>query len=92
MRSVDFLATQPQHVRHASAHGACVLGQECEGLPVNEGEQGLVTRRPHPVPRSVEGVGDSRAQHVVKIDLGHLQVEHRRTDWRQSDTPTHTQS
>lgn len=79
-RSVDFLAAQPQHVRQASAHAACVLRQECEGLPVNEGEQGLVAHRPHPVPRPVEGVGHGRAQHVVEVDLGHLRVEHMQVD------------
>lgn len=77
-RSVDFLAAQPQHVRQISAHRAGVLRQECEGLPVNEGEQGLVARRPHPVPGSVEGVGHRRAQHVVQVDLGHLRGEHMR--------------
>lgn len=79
-RSVDFLAAQPQHVRQVSAHRARVLRQECKGLPVNEGEQGLVARCPHPVPRSVEGVGHRRAQHVVQVDLSHLQVEHMRID------------
>lgn len=57
-----------------------MLRQECKGLPVNEGEQGLVARRPHPVPRSVEGVGHRRAQHVVQVDLSHLKVEHMRID------------
>lgn len=75
-RSVNFLAAQPQHVRQDFAHRACVLRQECKGLPVNEGEQGLVARRPHPVPRSVEGVGHRRTQHVVQVDLSRLQMEH----------------
>ena len=71
--SVDFLAAQSERVQQGSAHGAHVLREECEGLPVNERQQGLVARRPHPVPRPVEGVGHGRAQHVVQVDLSRLQ-------------------
>lgn len=50
-----------------------MLREERDGLPVEEGQQGLVARGPHPVPGAVEGVGHGRAQHVVQVDLGHLQ-------------------
>lgn len=51
-----------------------MLRQERDGLPVEEGQQGLVARRPHPIPGAVEGVGHGRAQHVVQVDFGHLEV------------------
>lgn len=50
-----------------------MLRQERDGLPVEEGQQGLVARCPHPIPGAVEGVGHSRAQHVVQVDFGHLE-------------------
>lgn len=50
-----------------------MLREERDGLPVEEGQQGLVACGPHPVPGAVEGVGHRRAQHVVQVDLGHLQ-------------------
>lgn len=71
--SVDFLAAQSECVQHGSADGARVLREECEDLPVNEGQQGLVARRPHPVPRPVKGIGHGRAQHVVQVDLSRLE-------------------
>ena len=71
--SVDFLAAEPECVEQVSAGRAAVLGQECEELPVDEGQQGLVARGPHPVPRPVERVRHGRTQHVVQVDLGHLQ-------------------
>lgn len=56
-----------------------MLREECEDLPVKEGQQGLVARRPHPVPRPVKGVGHGWAQHVVQVDLSHLEGEQRWT-------------
>lgn len=50
-----------------------MLREEREDLPVDEGQQGLVACRPHPVPRPVKRVGHGRAQHVVQVDLGHLE-------------------
>lgn len=50
-----------------------MLREECEGLPMNEGQQGLVARRPHTVPRPVKGVGHGWAQHVVQVDLSPLE-------------------
>lgn len=76
-RSVDFLAPQSECVQHVSALGACLLWEECEELPVEEGQQGLVACCPHSVPRAVEGVGHSWTKHVVQIDLRHLKVEQR---------------
>lgn len=73
-QSVDFLAAQSECVQHVSAHGARVLREEREELPVKERQQRLVARRPHPVPRPIEGIGHGRAQHVVQVDLGHLEV------------------
>lgn len=73
--SVNFLAAQSECVQQVSANGARVLREECEDLPVHEGQQGLVARRPHPVPRPVEGIGHGRAQHVVQVDLGRLETE-----------------
>lgn len=70
---VDFLAAQSECVQQVSADGARVLREEREDLPVKECQQGLVAGRPHPVPRPVEGVGHGRAQHVVQVDLGHLE-------------------
>lgn len=67
--SVDFLAAQSEGVQQVSADRACVLREESEDLPVNEGQQGLVTCCPHPVPRPVKGIGHGRAQHVVQVDL-----------------------
>lgn len=78
-RSVNFLAAQSECVQQESADGACVLREECEDLPVKECQQGLVARRPHPVPRPVKGVGHGWAQHVVQVDLSHLEGEQRRT-------------
>lgn len=72
-RSVNFLAAQSECVQQVSAHGAGVLGEECEELPMNEGQQGLVACCPDPVPRPIEGVGHGRAQHVVQVDLSHLE-------------------
>lgn len=46
---------------------------------MNEGQQGLVARRPHTVPRPVKGVGHGWAQHVVQVDLSPLEREQRRT-------------
>lgn len=77
-RSVNFLAAQSERVQQASADRASVLGEECEDLPVKEGQQGLVARRPHAVPRPVKGVGHGRAQHVVQVDLSHLEGGQRR--------------
>lgn len=71
--SVHLLAAQSECVLQESARPACVLREERDGLPVEEGQQGLVARGPHPVPGAVEGVGHGRAQHVVQVDLGHLQ-------------------
>lgn len=73
--SVDLLAAQSERVLQAAARRACVVREEREGLPVHEGQQGLVARRPHPVPGPVEGVGHGGAQHVVQVDLGRLQGE-----------------
>lgn len=73
--SVDFLAAQSECVQQVSADGARVLREECEDLPVHEGQQGLVARRPHPVPRPVKGVGHGRAQHVVQVDLSRLETD-----------------
>lgn len=73
-QSVDFLAAQSECVQQVSAHGARLLREERQELPVKEREQRLVARRPHPVPRPIEGIGHGRAQHVVQVDLGHLEV------------------
>lgn len=67
--SVNFLAAQSECVQQVSANAARVLREECEDLPVEEGQQGLVARRPYSVPRSVKGIRHSRAQHVVQVDL-----------------------
>lgn len=67
--SVNFLAAQSECVQQASADVACVLREEREDFSVHEGQQGLVARSPHPVPRPVKGVGHGRAQHVVQVDL-----------------------
>lgn len=76
--SVNFLAAQSECVQQGSADGACVLRQECEDLPVNEGQQGLVARCPHPVPGPVKGIGHGWAQHVVQIDLSSLDGDRQR--------------
>lgn len=73
--SVDFLAAHSKCVQHVSASRAAVLREDREDLPVDEGQQGLVARRPNPVPRSVEWIGDGRAQHVVQVDLSHQAKE-----------------
>lgn len=71
--SVNFLAAQSECVQQASADVACVLREEREDFSVHEGQQGLVARSPHPVPRPVKGVGHGRAQHVVQVDLSCLE-------------------
>lgn len=67
--SVNFLAAQSECVQQISASGAAVLREECEELPVDERQQGLVARRPNPVPRAVKWIGHSRAEHVIQVDL-----------------------
>lgn len=42
---------------------------------MNEGQQGLVARRQHAVPRPVKGIGHGWTQHVVQVDLGPLEKE-----------------
>lgn len=73
--SVNFLAAQSECVQQVSADAARVLREECEDLPMEEGQQGLVACRPHSVPRPVKGIRHSRAQHVVQVDLGRLDKE-----------------
>lgn len=71
--SVNFLAAQSECVQQVSAGGAAVLREECEELPVDERQQGLVARRPNPVPRAVKWIGHSRAEHVIQVDLSRLE-------------------
>lgn len=70
---VDFLAAQSERVQPVSADGAAVLGEEREELSMEEGQQSLVARGPHPVPGPVKRVGHGRTQHVVQVDLGCLE-------------------
>jgi len=71
--SVDFLAAQSERVQQGSASGARVLREECEDLSVDEGQQGLVARCPHPVPRPIKRIRHGRTQHVVQVDLCRLE-------------------
>lgn len=66
---VDLLAAQSERVQQVSAGGAAVLREERHQLPVEQRQQSLVARGPHPVPRPVEGIGHGRTQHVVQVDL-----------------------
>lgn len=70
---IHLLAAQAERVQPGPAHGAAVLGDKCEELSVDEGQQGLVARGPHPVPGPVERVGHGRTQHVVQVDLSGLE-------------------
>lgn len=69
--SVD-LAAQSGGVQQVPAGGAGVVREEGQSLPMDQGQQGLVTRSPNPVPRPVKWVRNRWTQHVIQVDLGHL--------------------
>lgn len=69
--SVKLFAAQSSGVQQVSEGGPCVIGQECQYLPMDQSQQGLMPCGPNPVPGPVERVGHRRAQHVVQVDFSY---------------------
>lgn len=71
--SVNLFLAQSGSIQHIPANGASVLGEKGKSFPVDECKEGLVGYSPNTVPRSIEWIRHSRAQHVVEVDLSHLE-------------------